>query len=58
MEPIKKYNLSAKRISRRKALNKISKYVAVTTLGTCSILNPLKAQAASPEEPEAPGSGF
>ncbi|WP_170063245.1 hypothetical protein [Polaribacter porphyrae] len=45
-------------ISRKEALNKIgnySKYAALTALGTYLILNPKKAQAASPE---APGSGF
>lgn len=55
MEPIKKCNLRAKRISRRIAVNKISKYVAVTALGTFLILNPQKAQAQSPT---APGTGF
>jgi len=58
MEPIKKCNLRAKRISRRIAVNKISKYVAVTALGTFLILNPQKAQASSPESPEVPGGGF
>lgn len=45
-------------ISRKDALKKIGnygKYTALTTLGTYILLNPKKAQAASPE---APGSGF
>ena len=45
-------------ISRKEALQKIGnygKYAALTALGTYLILNPQKAQAASPE---APGSGF
>ncbi len=45
-------------ISRKEALKKIgnySKYTALTALGTYLILNPKKAQAASPEPP---GSGF
>lgn len=45
-------------ISRKDALKKIGnygKYTALTALGTYLMLNPKKAQAASPE---APGSGF
>jgi len=45
-------------ITRKEALKKIGdygKYVALTALGTYLILNPQKAQAASPE---APGTGF
>ncbi|SNR16676.1 hypothetical protein [Tenacibaculum jejuense] len=45
-------------ISRKEALKKLgnySKYTALTALGTYLILNPKKAQAASPE---APGEGF
>lgn len=45
-------------ISRKDALKKIGnygKYAALTALGTYLILNPQKAQAASPE---APGTGF
>ncbi|WP_299679625.1 hypothetical protein [uncultured Tenacibaculum sp.] len=45
-------------ISRKEALKKIGnygKYTALTALGTYLILNPKKAQAASPEPP---GSGF
>ena len=45
-------------ITRKDALKKIGnygKYAALTTLGTYLILNPQKAQAASPE---VPGTGF
>ncbi len=45
-------------ISRKEALKKIGnygKYTALTALGTYLILNPKKAQAASPEPP---GDGF
>lgn len=45
-------------ISRKEALKKIGKYgkyTALTALGTYLILNPQKAQAASPEDP---GEGF
>ena len=45
-------------ISRKDAIKKIGnygKYAALTALGTYMILNPQKAQAASPE---APGAGF
>jgi hypothetical protein len=45
-------------ITRKDALKKIGnygKYAALTALGTYMILNPQKAQAASPE---APGQGF
>ena len=45
-------------ITRKEALKKIGnygKYAALTALGTYMILNPQKAQAASPE---APGTGF
>jgi|TARA_B110000902_G_C13890892_1_gene430528 hypothetical protein len=45
-------------INRKEAIKKIGnygKYAALTALGTYLILNPQKAQAASPE---APGSGF
>ena len=51
-----KLSLNSKRISRRAALKKVSKYAAVTALGTFLILNPQKAQAAS--GPPAPGGGF
>ncbi|CAM1344597.1 hypothetical protein [Tenacibaculum amylolyticum] len=45
-------------INRKEALKKIGnygKYTALTALGTYLILNPKKAQAASPE---VPGDGF
>lgn len=45
-------------ITRKEAISKIGnygKYAALTALGTYLILNPQKAQAASPE---APGDGF
>ena len=46
------------KIDRKEALKKIGnygKYTALTALGTYLILNPKKAQAASPE---APGDDF
>ncbi|WP_348745067.1 hypothetical protein [Tenacibaculum sp. 190524A05c] len=45
-------------ITRKEALKQIGdygKYTALTALGTYLLLNPKKAQAASPE---APGDGF
>ena len=45
-------------ITRKEAIKKIGnygKYAALTALGTYMILNPQKAQAASPEDP---GTGF
>lgn len=45
-------------ITRKEALKKLGdygKYSALTALGTYMLLNPKKAQAASPE---APGDGF
>ena len=45
-------------ITRKDAIKKIGhygKYAALTALGTYLILNPQKAQAASPEQP---GTGF
>jgi len=45
-------------ISRKEAIKKIGNYgkhATLTALGTYLILNPQKAQAASPE---APGTGF
>ena len=45
-------------VTRKEALKKIGnygKYTALTALGTYLILNPKKAQAASPA---APGDGF
>jgi hypothetical protein len=55
---IKTTNNIAEDISRKEAIKKIGnygKYAALTALGTYMILNPKKAQAASPE---APGTGF
>ncbi|WP_200799215.1 hypothetical protein [Tenacibaculum agarivorans] len=49
---------SKKEITRKEALHKIKKYgkyTALTALGTYLILQPQKAQAASPEPP---GGGF
>ncbi len=46
------------KISRKDALKKIGdygKYAALTAIGTYILLNPKKAQAASPEDP---GGGF
>ena len=45
-------------ISREEALKKFGKFMAVTALGTFVLLNPKKAQAASPEAPSDPGGGF
>ncbi|MDT7831598.1 hypothetical protein RQM59_04360 [Flavobacteriaceae bacterium S356] len=45
-------------ISRKEALQKIGnygKYAALTAIGTYIMLNPKKAQAASPQDP---GDGF
>ena len=55
---MKKQNKNTQEITRKDAIKKIGnygKYAALTALGTYMILNPQKAQAASPE---APGSGF
>ena len=49
---------NSQEISRKDALKKIGsygKYAALTALGTYLVLNPKKAQAASPT---TPGSGF
>ena len=46
------------KISRKDALQKIGdygKYAALTAIGTYILLNPKKAQAASPDDP---GTGF
>jgi len=42
-------------INRKEAIKKISKYAALTALGTYLILNPKKAQAGSPLSPPTPG---
>jgi hypothetical protein len=55
---MKKQNKNTQEITRKDAIKKIGnygKYTALTALGTYMILNPQKAQAASPE---APGTGF
>jgi len=55
---MKKQTENTQDISRKDALKKIGnygKYAALTALGTYMILNPQKAQAASPEDP---GTGF
>ena len=55
---MKKQTENTQYISRKDALKKIGnygKYAALTALGTYMILNPQKAQAASPEDP---GTGF
>jgi len=55
---MKKQDKNTQEITRKDALKKIGnygKYVALTALGTYLILNPQKAQAASPEDP---GTGF
>lgn len=54
----KDINNSREDITRKEAIKKIGnygKYAALTALGTYMILNPKKAQAASPEDP---GTGF
>jgi hypothetical protein len=53
-----KENTDNDRISRKEALLKISKYTALTALGTFMILSPQKAQAASPTPPGAGGNPF
>jgi hypothetical protein len=51
-----KENTDNELISRKEAVLKISKYTALTALGTLIILSPQKAQAASP--PGAGGNPF
>ena len=43
-----------KKINRKQALKRMGKYAGLTALGTFILLNPEKAQAASPL---APGTG-
>ena len=53
-----KIDKTQEEITRKDAIKKIGnygKYAALTALGTYLVLNPQKAQAASPEEP---GTGF
>ena len=55
---MKKQLKNTQDISRKDALKKIGnygKYTALTAIGTYLILNPQKAQAASPSDP---GTGF
>ncbi len=55
---MKKQDNNTEKITRKDALKKIGnygKYAALTALGTFILLNPQKAQAASPEDP---GTGF
>ena len=54
----KQIDKKQKEITRKDAIKKIGnygKYAALTALGTYLVLNPQKAQAASPE---IPGNGF
>jgi hypothetical protein len=51
-----KENTDNELISRKEALLKMSKYTALTALGTLIILSPQKAQAQSP--PGAGGNPF
>ena len=44
-----------KKINRKQALKRMGKYAGLTALGPFILLNPEKAQAASPL---APGTGF
>ena len=45
-------------ISRKDAIKKMAKYTALTAVGTFIILNPQKAQAASPNPPDPSGNPF
>jgi hypothetical protein len=53
-----KENTDNDRISRKEALLKISKYTALTALGTFIILSPQKAQAQSPPNTGGDPFGF
>jgi hypothetical protein len=53
-----KENTDNDHISRKEALLKISKYTALTALGTLIILSPQKAQAQSPPSPGDDPFGF
>ena len=48
---INKQTTPEKLITRKEAILKTGKYVALTAMGTFILLNPKKAQAASPEDP-------
>ena len=59
MKTIKETEHTSEDITRKEALRKIGtygKYAALTALGTYIMLNPKKAQAASPSDD--PGTGF
>jgi len=45
-------NTHKEEITRNEAIKKMGKYAALTALGTFIILNPKKAQADSPADPE------
>ncbi|WP_173424370.1 hypothetical protein [Psychroserpens jangbogonensis] len=47
---MKKFN-SPNKITRKEAITKMSKYAALTAIGTFIILNPKQAQASSPPDP-------
>jgi hypothetical protein len=55
MSKTSKHKTKQEKITRKQALKKMGKYAALTAVGTFLILNPKKAQAASPEPP---GDGF
>ncbi|WP_323786928.1 hypothetical protein [Psychroserpens sp.] len=42
---------SQNQITRKEAITKMSKYAALTAIGTFIILNPKQAQASSPPDP-------
>ncbi|WCO03713.1 hypothetical protein [Psychroserpens ponticola] len=42
---------SENQITRKEAIKKMSKYAALTAIGTFIILNPKQAQASSPPDP-------
>ena len=51
MSNTKRNKSDQEKITRKEALKKMGKYVALTATGTFLILNPKTAQAASPEPP-------
>jgi hypothetical protein len=61
MKKTKKYTRNTQdnnnEVSRKDAIKKISKYAALKSLKTFILLHPLKSQANSADNPEAP-SGF
>ena len=44
--------MSKNEIDRKQAIKKLRKYAAFTALGTFMLLNPKKAQASSPPNPD------